>query len=296
MFRFILCTGCTLIILLVSFAAVIPAWADDPPGITTTVNITGTNPDAHVNLYGDNPDVWINGNGLGALSYYGGYFGGAAAASMASQFNSPNNQYSQSSTGFLPLPTITADGKVAQVGSAGTQWVEGWKGYFCPDSNEDIRVYKGAGCGGTWGVCDGYPDLWVRRQIAGLAPEFRQQQAKLDTSIVAISRLIMETKQNGTDLQLTNAALEQNLGQLAEVSVQLAILEGKFNDLEKAVALQKEESDRRLTFIFTIFCIGLLAMAGYMISTIFFDKPRRTSPEDKVAVKKPCLVIRNLGR
>jgi hypothetical protein len=296
MFKYLIGLGYALVVLVAVFALAIPVSADDPPAITATVNIVGENPDAHVNLFGNNPDVWINGNGLGQLSYYGGYQGGAAAASAASQFNTVNNQYSTSSTGLLPLPNITSDGRVADAGSPGTQWVEGWKGYFCPDSNDDIKVYKGGGCGGKWGVCDGYPDMWVRRQIAGLAPEFRQEQAKLQTSIVAISKLIMQTKQNGNNLEMTNAALQQNLEQLGEVSVNLAVLEKRHNELELAVAQQKEDSDRKLTYICIIFAAGMLGMAGYLIALTLHNRPRKVRLPREEPARTGGFIVRDLGR
>ncbi|RPJ63522.1 MAG: hypothetical protein EHM12_02060 [Dehalococcoidia bacterium] len=297
MFKHLKCSGFAVMIGLIAvLAMVMPVCADDTPGITATINIVGENPDTNVNLYGNNPDVWINGYGLGELSYGAGYQGGASAASNASQYNSVNNQYSSSSTGMLPIPNITSDGRVSDINSPDTKWVPGWQGYFCPKSNEDITVYKGGGCGGTWGVCDGYPDMWVRRQIAGLAPEFRQQQAKLQTSIVAISRLITETQQHGNDLEFTNAALQQNLEQLAEVSVNLAILEKKHNELEAMVAQQKEDSDRRCAYICIAFGAGMLAILGYLVALACHNSPRIVRSEQKESARIKGLIVRRLGR
>jgi hypothetical protein len=283
-----ICTGFAVVMGLI--AVLMPAmavYAADPPAIVATVNINGNNPNANVNLNGNNPSVWINGYGLGDLSYYAGYQGGAMAAAAGNGFSAPNGQYSSSSTGLLPLPNITPDGRVADVGSAGTQWVAGWKGYFCPDTNEDISVYKGGGCGGTWGVCDGSPDMWSRRQIAGLAPEFRQQQNKLETSIAAISRLIMETRQHGTDMQYTQTALQQNLEQLGELSMSLAMLERRHDALEEMVAQQKDESDRRFTLVCIVFGIGMLGMLGYLVMNVLRDRPRLVDVKKPEWVKKP---------
>jgi len=282
MLRHLRCTGFALMIGLIAvLALVLPVYADDPPGVTVTVDVTGNNPDAHVNMYGSNPDVWINGVGLGELSYYGGYQGGAAAASGALQNSAPNSAYSSVGTGMLPLPNITSDGRVASIDSPDTQWVPGWQGFFCPKTNSDPTVYHGSGCGGTWGVCDGSADMWARRQLAGLAPEFRQTQNRLDVSYVALSKLIVATQDQDGSIVNINQALQDHLAQLSILSADVAILEKEHQALKLAVSQQKEESDRKTLILSIIFGSGLLGMAGYLVVMTQHYRPRKVAVEQK---------------
>jgi len=282
MLRHLRDTGFALIVGLIAvLALVLPVYADDPPGIIATVNIVGTNPDAHVNMYGDNPDVWINGAGLDQLSAYFGAQAGAAAGAAAASSSAANSVYSGVGTGMLPLPTITSDGKVASIDSPGTQWVPGWQGFFCPKTNLDPMVYHGSGCGGTWGVCDGWPDMWARRQIAGLAPEFRQTQNRLDVSYVALSKLIVATQDQDSNIVNINQALQDHLAQLSILSADVAILEKEHQALKVAVLQQKEESDRKTLILSIIFGSGLLGMAGYLAVTTQHYRPRKVAVEQK---------------
>lgn len=277
-----------MIVLIAVFASFLPVYADDPPGIIATVNIVGNNPDANVNLYGNNPDVWINGYGLDQLAAYYGAQAGGSAGSNAFQNSAANSNYSQVGTGMLPLPNITSDGHVASIDSPGTKWVPGWQGFFCPKTNLDPMVYMGSGCGGTWGVCDGTADLWARRQIAGLAPEFRQTQNRLDTSYSALAKLITVSQEHDGSIVNVNQALQDHLAQISVLSSDLAMLEKAHNALRDEVNQQKEDSDRKMMILIIIFGAAMLGMAGYLVALTLHYRPR------KVAGERKGLVIRRI--
>lgn len=292
-------TGFAVVMVFIAVLALfIPVFADDAgPGITATVNIVGNNPDANVNLYGSNPDVWINGAALDQLA---GYFGaqagaqaGGSVASAALQNSAPNSTYSSVGTGMLPVPNITSDGRVAAIDSPDTKWVPGWQGFFCPKTNLDPMVYHGSGCGGTWGVCDGAADLWARRQLAGLAPEFRQTQNKLETSYVALAKLIAVSQEQNGSIVNVNQALQDHLAQLSILSTDLAMLEKQHQALKAEVMQQREESDRKMLILAIIFGAGMLAMGGYLIALTRRYRTPAFSVEQKGLFSRVAAMIRS---
>jgi hypothetical protein len=192
------------------------------------------------------------------------------------QNSAPNSTYSSASTGMLPLPNISSDGRVAAIDSPETIWVPGWQGYFCPKTNLDPTVYKGSGCG-VWGVADGYPDFWARRQIAGLAPEFRQQQAKMETSYLALAKLISASQEQDGSLVNVNQALQDHLAQLSILNTDLAMLEKEHQALKAEVMQQKEESDRKTLILSIIFGSGMLGMAGYLVAMTRHYRPLKAA-------------------
>ncbi len=147
----------------------------------------------------------------------------------------------------------------------------------------------GSGCGGTWGVCDGTADLWARRQIAGLAPEFRQTQNKLDTSYAALAKLITVSQEHDGSIVNVNQALQDHLAQISVLSSDLAMLEKAHNALRDEVSQQKEESDRKMLILIIIFGAAMLGMAGYLVALTLHYRPR------KVAGERKGLVIRRIA-
>lgn len=222
-------------------------------------------------------NINIEGANLFDLAGWAGYQGGATAASRAVQNSVPNSQYSSASTGLLP--PLSSNSVVAEVAPPGKydNWVPGWQGYFCPDTNLDPRVYHGSGCGGKWGVCDGYPDMWVRRQIAGLAPEFVAQKEKLNTVIEALAKVIAITEKNNSMLNGNGGLpdlMKAQMAQLEDVSLGLSVLEQEHSILEAKVEQQARDFNRKLLIISSAFALALLCLAGAVLRMWIRFRPR----------------------
>lgn len=229
-------------------------YADD--GIDAGIGITtpGT-ANTWLDINAGNSNLWINGVDWGSM--------GAGAV----QGSIPNSGYSQVGTGYLP--PLSSYGVVAEVAPDGKYdgWLVGWRGYFSPDTNIDEAVYKGSGCGGTWGVCDGYPDMWTRRQIAGLAPQFVALYEKMETVIAALAKVIDVTENNHAQLNGNGgvAELKLQLSQLADVSVGLTQLEQRCNTLETAVQQQRNDYNKKLTIVASVSAFIFLCFAAYIV-------------------------------
>jgi len=219
-----------------------------------------------VGIDANQANVWINGYGLDELAAGMGYQAGADAASAAFQHSVSNSQYSGVATGLLPpLSSIPAVAEVAPDGKYDS-WTPGWQGYFCPHTNLDPMVYQGSGCGGTWGVCDGSADMWARRQLAGLAPEFVVQKEKLNTVIEALAKVIMVTETNNHALNGNGAAvLKAQLAQLEDVSLGLSVLEQEHAILETSVQKQKDDFNRKLVIITSALGFAILCLIGAVV-------------------------------
>lgn len=236
------------------------AHADDPPGFNTNIDLFGNNPNLWTNLYGNNPNVWINGEHLGSLSNtitnnVLGHTGNG----------NPNSNYSGASTGLLPpLGNIAGVAAVAP-DQYDTPYI-GWQGYFCPHDNTDPSVYTGSGCGGTWGVCDGYPDMWARRQIAGIAPEFAIQKAKLDTVIEALAKVITVTENNNHELNGDGvvADIKDQIADLVDLRLNVSVLEEEQNRLNTVIQKQQAAYDQKLATITTIFSAVFVCLIAFL--------------------------------
>lgn len=229
-----------LLVFLVVPMLLIPSAAHAGDGGTIDVDVTGDYLDVGVGVYGSNNSIWIDGVGdLGSLG------------ARALQGSIPNSSYNEVGTGYLP--PLNRYGVVAAVAPEGKydQPLIGWRGYFSPETNVDESVYKGSGCGGTWGVCDGYPDMWTRRQIAGLAPMFVAQYEKMETVIAALAKVIQVTNNNQTQLNGNGgvAELKLQLSQLADVSHDLSVLAQRQAALEATVQQQRADYTRQLTIL-----------------------------------------------
>jgi hypothetical protein len=262
------------------------AYADDGDG-DMNVNIGITTPgtaNVGVGIDANEANVWINGYGLADLAagmgYQAGAAAGAAAGSAAFQNSVPNSRYSQASTGYLP--PLSSNSVVAEVAPPGKydNWVLGWQGYFCPHTNLDPMVYHGSGCGGKWGVCDGYPDMWVRRQIAGLAPEFVAQKEKLNTVIEALAKVIVTTEKYNGMLNGNGGIsdlMKAQMAQLEDVSLGLSVLEQEHIILEARVEQQTRDFNRKLLIISSAFAFALLCLAAavlYLTTRVSKLRPR----------------------
>jgi hypothetical protein len=229
-------------------------------GITTpdTANVG-------VDINASDANVWINGVDLGAM--------GAGAV----QGSTPNSDYSQVGTGNLP--PLSNYGEVAEVSPDGKYdgWLIGWRGYFSPETNVDEAVYKGSGCGGTWGVCDGYPDMWTRRQIAGLAPHFVALYEKMNTVIAAVAKIIEVTDSNNAQLNGNGsvAELKLQLSQLADVSADVSRLEQRCDTLETAVQQQRDDYNKKLTIVASVSAFIFVCFAAYItLLTLYIRRLR----------------------
>jgi hypothetical protein len=239
-------------------------------GITTpgTANVG-------VGIDANEANVWINGYGLDSLAAGMGYQAGAVAGSAAFQHSASNSQFSQVGTGLLPpLSSIPAVAEVAPDGKYDA-WTPGWQGYFCPHTNLDPMVYHGSGCGGTWGVCDGYPDMWCRRQLAGLAPEFVVQKEKLNTVIEALAKVITVTEANNHALNGNGAAvLKAQLAQLEDVSLGLSVLEQEHAILETSVQKQQDDFNKKLAILASAFGFAILCLIGAVAYLVIYVRRR----------------------
>lgn len=263
--KYILKIGLPLLLVLSLFSPLLFAksivHADDPGDINVNLGVWGDNPNFWANLYGNNPNVWINGEHLGSLSntITNNVLGHAGNSG-------PNSSYSGASTGFLPPLGNTAGVAAVAPGQYDTPLV-GWQGYFCPHDNTDLSVYKGSGCGGTWGVCDGYPDMWARRQIAGIAPEFAIQKAKLDTVIEALSKVITVTENNNHELNGNGvvANIKNQIADLVDLRLNVSVLEEEQNRLNTVIQKQQAMYDQKLATITAIFSAVFVCLIAVLV-------------------------------
>jgi hypothetical protein len=154
-------------------------------GLDVIIDIWGDNPDAWIQLFGANPNVFINGVPLSTIVANGI----GQAVSQAVRQSVPNGTYSGASS-------------------------PGWQGYFGVDTNDSVvvienktqgkviySVYKGAGCGGKWGVSDAYPDFWSRRQLLGILPILAVYRNGIDSlndrvKVLETAKPIIQTETN----------------------------------------------------------------------------------------------------
>jgi hypothetical protein len=209
------------------------------------------NPDAYVNLIGENGDVWINGIPFEETI--------ANAAIGAVQQATPNSVWSGGSTGTLPpLGLIKAVNDVAP--GKYTQPVVGGWGYLGPKTNENPYVYKGAGCG-MWGISDGYPDLWTRRQMVGVTVDLTVQREKLEQTQMALVRVIGELKEGSNSVDSINTRLTNSLDTLSGIVTDLSVLEEE--NLQFREQTTKKINDMNNILMFVIICVivGFIAVS-----------------------------------
>jgi len=276
-------TGVRWLLLLVP-TLLIPStvYADDEGGsmnVDISIRTPGT-ANVGIDIDASTANINIEGANLFDLAAWAGYQGGTAAASAAVQNSVPNSQYSGVSTGYLP--PLSSNSVVAEVAPPGKydNWVPGWQGYFCPHTNLDPMVYHGAGCGGKWGVCDGFPDFWARRQIAGLAPEFVAQKEKLNTVIEALAKVIAVTEKYNGVLNGKGGIsdmMKAQMAQLEDVSLGLSVLEQKQVCLEARVEQQSRDFYRKLLIISSAFAFALVCLGAavlYLAALVRKLRPR----------------------
>jgi hypothetical protein len=267
------------ILFVVMSILLIPATAyagDGDANVGISITTPGT-ANVGVGIDANSANVWINGQGLADLAGQMGYQAGAAAGSAAFQNSASNSQYSSVGTGMLPpLNTNPAVAEVDRDGKYSNPTI-GWQGFFCPHTNLDPMVYSGSGCGGTWGVCDGYPDMWMRRQIAGLAPEFVVQKEKLNTVIEALAKVITVTESNNHELNGDGkvAAIKEQLRQLDDVSLELSVLEQEHIALARVVQKQQADFNRLLKIITLALGAAILCLTGAVIYIVVSSRRRQ---------------------
>jgi hypothetical protein len=232
-----------------------PVLADGDPGIVAEVNIVGDFPDAYINLYGINPDVFINGANINDTI--------SNAVNGAVQSSTPNSTWSSASTGTLP-PLANVQPQLQMIApDKYVYWTPGWLGYFGVSSNQNSYVYKGAGCG-VWGVSDGYPDLWGRRQIAGFAPEFYLQKEKLNSTMNAVVKIIQESEKTNSDYQGLSGQMKSYMEQVADTNLALSVTQAENTNLHK----QLDRSIENINMILVWFAVilGILIAAVILLS------------------------------
>jgi hypothetical protein len=218
-----------------------PVWADGDPGIVAEVNIIGVNPDAYVNLYGDNPDVYINGKDIDQTI--------GQAVSGAVQQSVPN---------AIPEINAIAPGKY-------TQPVIGGMGYIGPITNESPFVYKGSGCG-MWGVSDGYPDLWGRRQMVGVTVDLTIQREKLAQTQTALVKVIGEIQNNNASIGTVNTQLSESLDTLSGVVTDLAVIEEENLQFRERTLNKINDMNNTLIIIMVCCSVGFfVTMVGFLV-------------------------------
>ena len=192
------------------------AQADDP-GMVVIVNALGNHIDLQVNVAATSANLWINGIPWEAVV--------SSAISQAVSMSAPNSQWA------------TTD-------------VTGWDGYYGITSNDvtitvnfddgrpskTFKIYRGAGCG-NWGVNDGYPDSWGRRQILALAVRdaireyqieyLQRDQAEKAKIIASLSDNITEMSENIISLQSQTENLTIAQGNVERNYVLLADMENE---------------------------------------------------------------------
>ena len=224
----------------------------DDPGVVVDVTVIGDNPDAHVNLIGENPDVWINGANINDTI--------SSAVNGAVQGATPNSVWSSTSTGLLP-PLANIQPQLQQIApDKYVYWTPGWLGYFGVNSNVSEYVYKGAGCG-VWGVSDGYPDLWGRRQIAGLAPEFYLQKEKLNSTMQAVVKIIQENEKTNTSYQGLSEQMKSYMDQMADTNLELSVAQAENTNLHK----QLDRAIENINMILVWFAVAIGFLIGAVI-------------------------------
>jgi hypothetical protein len=225
-------------------------------GVVVDVTVIGDGTDASVNLIGDGSDVWINGAPLGGII--------SSAVSGAVQSATPNSMWSGASTGTLPplglIPEVNAiaPGKYMNP-------VVGGMGYIGPKTNESPYVYKGSGCG-MWGVSDGYPDLWGRRQMVGVTVDLTIQREKLAQTQEALVRAIGEIQTNNASIGTVNTQLSENLDTLSGIVTDLAVIEEENLQFREQTA--KKINDMNNTLTFTMICVAvgfLVVLVGFVV-------------------------------
>lgn len=235
--------------------------ADGDPGIVATVNVVGVNPDAYVNLYGPNPDVFINGVDIDQTV--------SQAIGGAVQSATPNSVYADRSPGVLPplgiVPEINAiaPGKYAQP-------VMGNVGYFSVQSNLNPFVYKGAGCG-VWGVSEGYPDLWSRRQLAGITIDYTIQKERLAQTQVALVKAIGEVQKNNASIETVGVQLNESLDNLKAVTTDLSVAEQEAVMYRQQVSKQFNDMSNQFFLLSILSAIGFVFLAVLVI-VLFISK------------------------
>ena len=171
----------TLLVIVTSFVSTVnPVYADDDLDLVVNA-FSGGDIDAWVNLNANDIDVWINGVPIDDI--------GKQYIMDAVNLSRPNGTYTGASS-------------------------PGWQGYFGITSNDDTVViehknpgkvtyfvYNGAGCGGKWGVSDGYPDMWSRRQLLGLLPILATQQGQIDVIAEGLGKAIV-VLENGKEVEV----------------------------------------------------------------------------------------------
>jgi hypothetical protein len=249
-----------------------PVLAADPPGLITTIEITGDNPltgvqingndpttgvfidgdysDTLVDIDGTNPDVYINGVNIESL---------ATDTGAVVQQATPNSTWSGASTGTLPplglIPEVNAvaPGKYMNP-------VVGGMGYIGPKTNESPYVYKGSGCG-MWGVSDGYPDLWGRRQMVGVTVDLTIQREKLAQTQAALVRAIGEIQTNNASIGTVNTQLSESLDTLSGIVTDLAVIEEENLQFREQTAQKINDMNNTLMLVIILVIVGFVAVA-----------------------------------
>lgn len=238
-----------------------PVLADGDPGIVAEVNIVGVNPDAYVNLYGPNPDVFINGVDIDQTV--------SQAIGGAVQSATPNSVYVDRSPGVLPPLGIVPEINAIAPGKY-TQPVAGNAGYFSVQSNLNPFVYKGAGCG-VWGVSEGYPDLWSRRQLAGITIDYTIQKERLAQTQVALVKAIGEVQKNNASIETVGVQLNESLDNLKAVTTDLSVAEQEAVMYRQQVSKQFNDMSNQFLLLSILSAIGFVFLAVLVI-VLFISK------------------------
>lgn len=257
----------------------------DDPGLITTIEITGDNPLTGVQINGENPTtgVFIDGNnpttlvdidGTGSTLYINGHDINqtiSSAVSGAVQQATPNSQWSSASTGTLPPLAIVPEINTLAPGKYNNA-VAGNEGYFSIKTNMDPFVYKGAGCG-VWGISEGYPDLWSRRQLAGITIDYTIQKERLAQTQVALVKAIGEIQNNSASTESINARLSDSLDNLSAVTTDLSVMEQE--GLIYRAQIAKQFDDVNLKFNILLIACGLILALSVLFGIILFSKSRK---------------------
>jgi hypothetical protein len=236
-----------LMALLLSVLLISPVLADDPPQIVAEVNIIGDNPQAYVNLYGDNGKVWVDGVPLEGIIN--------SAMSGAVQNATPNSQWSDRNAGTLPPLSVIPEINTLAPGKY-TQAVPANRGYYGVLTNQSPFVYKGAGCG-MWGVSEGYPDLWGRRQIAGITIDYTIQKERLAQTQVALVKAIGELNDSKASVASVKGQLTDSIDNLKGITTDLSVMEAEGNAYRTQVDNKLKDLDGK----FSLLLVGIIAFA-----------------------------------
>lgn len=235
-------------ILLLSVLA-IPSIAHADDSMNVDIDIWGDNPDTWVDIWGINPDVWINGK---HLSNYGKYWANYYS-SKAMRSSVPNGRYSGASS-------------------------PGWQGYFGIYSNDVVlvidhinpgkvsySVYQGAGCGGKYGVNDGWPDFWSRRQLLGLLPILESHYRHILSLEKEAEELNTRIKNLETDFDKRITANYSTLEAQSQDMTSLSIVAKEGNSTD--VSMRQEIAGLRTGIIILGIVVAMLVLA--MIAILF---------------------------